>query len=485
MSFNEQLPQWDNTGTEPPVQKKTDGWQTSEKPPAGWLNWLFNKIYLAIKELQEKAVDKNTIPTNVASTDTEQTLSNKTLDKPKIPSGGYIADANGNEQIKFVTTAAAVNELTVTNAATGSSPKFTATGGDADIGIDFVAKGMGVIRYIISNSVAFLIEVSANAVNYLKIKANSAGTGPNIEAMGTDASIDINLVPKGTGVVKANGKQVSLKEDLDAHTAETTTGITQPHGLPKCKYNATTAPTANDDSGDGYSVGSVWIDTTNDKQYVCLDATLNVAIWQENGVNAESVNRTITVGVGKDFATIQAAINSIKKRVDATITINIDAGTYAEDVLIKGFGGTGSIIVNGGTDLTTAVNYIVNSIDCANNTIMVRVIGFTANTTTKIAFGISISLYGHYKYCRTVVAATTQIGFYVGNALGYIEGCLASNKDVALYVAFMSTVSSANWSAGSGNTYGIRSLDASTVGKAGTQPQGTTAELQTNGGIIR
>ena len=43
----------------------------------------------------------------------------------------------------------------------------------------------------------------------------------------------------------------------------------------------TTAPTVNDDSGDGYSVGSRWLDTTNDKEYVCLDATATAAVWKE------------------------------------------------------------------------------------------------------------------------------------------------------------------------------------------------------------
>jgi len=47
------------------------------------------------------------------------------------------------------------------------------------------------------------------------------------------------------------------------------------------KWNATTAPTTSDDSGDGYSVGSRWIDTTNDKEYVCLDATSSAAVWTE------------------------------------------------------------------------------------------------------------------------------------------------------------------------------------------------------------
>lgn len=46
------------------------------------------------------------------------------------------------------------------------------------------------------------------------------------------------------------------------------------------KLNATNAPTANDDSGDGYTVGSLWIDVTNDLVYICVDATVAAAIWQ-------------------------------------------------------------------------------------------------------------------------------------------------------------------------------------------------------------
>lgn len=50
-----------------------------------------------------------------------------------------------------------------------------------------------------------------------------------------------------------------------------------------CKFDATSAPTANDDSGDGYAVGSSWFDVTNDKAYLCLDATVGAALWQEVG----------------------------------------------------------------------------------------------------------------------------------------------------------------------------------------------------------
>lgn len=43
----------------------------------------------------------------------------------------------------------------------------------------------------------------------------------------------------------------------------------------------TTAPTVNDDTGDGYVIGSRWVDTTNDKEYIALDVTSGAAVWKE------------------------------------------------------------------------------------------------------------------------------------------------------------------------------------------------------------
>lgn len=45
------------------------------------------------------------------------------------------------------------------------------------------------------------------------------------------------------------------------------------------KINGTAAPTSADDSDDGYGPGSVWVDTTNDRAYVCVDATVAAAVW--------------------------------------------------------------------------------------------------------------------------------------------------------------------------------------------------------------
>jgi hypothetical protein len=49
------------------------------------------------------------------------------------------------------------------------------------------------------------------------------------------------------------------------------------------KYDSTSAPTINNDNTtpQGYSVGSQWFNTTNNKAYMCLDATIGAAVWKE------------------------------------------------------------------------------------------------------------------------------------------------------------------------------------------------------------
>ena len=60
-----------------------------------------------------------------------------------IDSGNFIGDENGLEQVKFATTASAVNELTITNAATGNAPEVSATGGDTNVDLNLTPKGIG------------------------------------------------------------------------------------------------------------------------------------------------------------------------------------------------------------------------------------------------------------------------------------------------------------------------------------------------------
>lgn len=61
MPFNEQLPEWNAPGIEPPASKKNIGWQAGEKPPADYWNWQMNRTYKALQELQQKALNKDDV----------------------------------------------------------------------------------------------------------------------------------------------------------------------------------------------------------------------------------------------------------------------------------------------------------------------------------------------------------------------------------------------------------------------------------------
>jgi hypothetical protein len=72
-----------------------------------------------------------------------QTLTNKTLTAPKI--GTSILDTNGNELLLLTATSSAVNELTLANASTGNGPILSATG-ETNVDINLNPKGTGVLK---------------------------------------------------------------------------------------------------------------------------------------------------------------------------------------------------------------------------------------------------------------------------------------------------------------------------------------------------
>lgn len=69
-------------------------------------------------------------------------------------------------------------------------------------------------------------QATANAVNNLKVVNNGAGLAPQLLAEGADAGININLVPKGAGTVKANGVDVVTTTGTQTLTNKTLTSPT-------------------------------------------------------------------------------------------------------------------------------------------------------------------------------------------------------------------------------------------------------------------
>lgn len=54
---------------------------------------------------------------------------------------------------------------------------------------------------------------------------------------------------------------------------------------------ASSDPTVNDDSDDGYNVGDVWITTSDDGVFILADSTVGAAVWTEVGAGGGTANQ--------------------------------------------------------------------------------------------------------------------------------------------------------------------------------------------------
>jgi hypothetical protein len=58
LPFNSNLPEWNNTGVEPIQTKKDEGWKVTEKPPAPYFNWFFNRTFQSLQDIINNAIHK-------------------------------------------------------------------------------------------------------------------------------------------------------------------------------------------------------------------------------------------------------------------------------------------------------------------------------------------------------------------------------------------------------------------------------------------
>lgn len=133
--------------------------------------------------LGSNTVSGTTAQFNTALTDGDfatlagaETLTNKTLTAPKVASGGYISDPNGNENLVFVSVASAVNELTISNNVTGSAAYIAATGGDVNASINLIPKGTGTVQ---ANSVPVVTTTGAQTLTSKTLTAPTIGDFTN------------------------------------------------------------------------------------------------------------------------------------------------------------------------------------------------------------------------------------------------------------------------------------------------------------------
>jgi hypothetical protein len=116
-----------------------------------------------------------------------------------IDDAHFIGDENGLEQIIFQTTASAVNELEVTNAATGNPPILGASG-ETNVDLHLKPKGSGEV---VIGTGAASASLTTKGTYDLVLDTNSGTNSGNITITdGANGAID--LTTNGTGAIKFN-----------------------------------------------------------------------------------------------------------------------------------------------------------------------------------------------------------------------------------------------------------------------------------------
>ena len=157
-------------------------------------------------------------PSGTVTASSTTTFTNKTFTAPKYADGGFVADANGNENLVWGTTGSAVNEFKIANAATGAGPTLSSQGGDSNVDINITPKGSGngvlagdtvavgdsgAAATLTSNGAGTLTVTTGGATD-LVLSTNSGSSSGTITI--TDAANgNIAIAPNGSGAVVLDG----------------------------------------------------------------------------------------------------------------------------------------------------------------------------------------------------------------------------------------------------------------------------------------
>ena len=161
----------------------------------------------------------------------------------RLPTATAIADDSGNEYIKFAKTASAVNEISVTNSATGTNPEISATGSDTNIGLSITTKGTGLIKFndgayfpeaTLTDGATITWDVSTSPVAKVTLGGNRTLSAPTNGLTGQ--FISLAVIQDGTG---SRTLTWNSAYEFTADTAPTLTTTINKADLFVFKYNGT------------------------------------------------------------------------------------------------------------------------------------------------------------------------------------------------------------------------------------------------------
>ena len=194
-------------------------------------------------------------------------------------------------------------------------------------------------------------------------------------------------------------------------------------------------------------------------------------------------DRLITVGSGKNFSTIQAAIDSLPMLINHQITIEVYAGTYSR-VNISNRLGQGVIQIA----VAANSNVSIVGIDIKNNICSVELLGYNATypikstLTTDYAITVLNSLSVKIDYA-SITSSAVQIGIYTQRSNVLVSNTVISSRSTGLFADINSQVVAENIT-GTSNTNGLWA-NGSTINEVGGNTIAATFSRRVeNGGQI-
>ena len=183
---------------------------------------------------------------STTATGTVLTLTDTSINSTQniqLPTAKAIADDSGNEYLKFVKTASAVNEISITNSATGNSPDLSVTGSDTNIGLSITTKGTGLIKFndgayfpeaTLTDGATVTWDASTAPVCKLTLGGNRTLSAPTNGATGQFISIAVIQDATGSRTLTWNSAY-----EFTGDTAPTLTTTVSKADLFVFRYNGT------------------------------------------------------------------------------------------------------------------------------------------------------------------------------------------------------------------------------------------------------
>lgn len=147
------------------------------------------------------------------------------------------------------------------------------------------------------------------------------------DTTGAHAATAIAFTPNGS--IAATNVQAAIQEVRDEAGA----------GGP-LNFVGTSDPTVNDDSGDGYSVESRWINTATDTEFVCTDDSAGAAVWRRT---TPGTGGTDAADIDYDPTASGLAATDVQAALDEVAALG-GGGNYTRlDQVVVGVGGAASL----------------------------------------------------------------------------------------------------------------------------------------------